>query len=104
MEIEKEYERIKELFSDRDEKQLQLIDGAIWECARLRVELNDLHDIIKKTGLIKVNPKDPSMQKELPVSKLIVKARANYLNYIAKRSNMLGVNVDGEDDELSDYE
>lgn len=104
MEIEKEYERIKELFSDRDEKQLQLIDGAIWECARLRVELNDLHDIIKKTGLIKVNPKDPSMQKELPVSKLIVKARANYLNYIAKLSNMLGVNVDGEDDELSDYE
>ena len=104
MEIEKEYERIKELFSDRDEKQLQLIDGAIWECARLRVELNDLHDIIKKTGLIKVNPKDPSMQKELPVSKLIVKARANYLNYIAKLSNMLGVNVDGEDHELSDYE
>ena len=104
MEIEKEYERIKELFSDGDEKQLQLIDGAIWECARLRVELNDLHDIIKKTGLIKVNPKDPSMQKELPVSKLIVKARANYLNYIAKLSNMLGVNVDGEDDELSDYE
>ena len=44
------------------------------------------------------------MQKELPVSKLIVKARANYLNYIAKLSNMLGVNVDGEDDELSDYE
>lgn len=104
MEIEKEYERIKELFSDGDEKQLQLIDGAIWECARLRVELNDLHDIIKKTGLIKVNPKDPSMQKELPVSKLIVKARANYLNYIAKLSNMLGVNVDDEDDELSDYE
>lgn len=104
MNINQEYERIKELFSGVDEKQLQLVDGAIWECARLRIELNDLHEIIKKSGLVKVHPDNPSMQKELPVSKLIVKARANYLNYIAKLSNLLGRNIEDDEDDLEDFE
>lgn len=104
LEIEKEYERIKNLFIGCDEKQLQLIDGAIIECARIRAELDNLHEIIKESKTIKINPNDPTLQKELPVSKLIVKARANYLNYIAKLSNMLGVNIDDEDEDLGDYE
>ncbi|WP_394896286.1 zinc-binding protein [Clostridium paraputrificum] len=104
VEVQKEYERIKELFSGVDEKQMQLIDGALWEAARLRVELNDLNKIIKETGLLKTKPGDPSMQKELPVSKLVVKVRANYLNYIAKLSNVLGKNIEEEEDDLGDYE
>lgn len=104
LDIEKEYQRIKELFSGIDEKQLNLIDGAIWECARVKKELDDLHKIIEETGLVKVNPNNSSMQKELPVSKLIVKVRANYLNYIAKLSNVLGRNIEDDEDELSDYE
>ena len=104
LDIRQEYERIKELFSGVDEKQLELADGAIWECARLRIELNALHEIIKESGLIKVHPKNPTMQKELPVSKLVVKSRANYLNYIAKLSNILGKEIEEDDDELSDYE
>lgn len=104
MEIREEYERIKELFSGVDENQLKLVDGAIIECARLKKELDDLHKIINETGLVKVNPKNPSMQKELPVSKLIVKARANYLNYISKLSNVLGKDIGEEDDDLNEYE
>jgi hypothetical protein len=104
LDIKQEYERIKELFKDCDDNQLALLDGSFWECARLRVELNDLHDIVKKSGLVKVNPKNPSQQLELPVSKLIVRVRANYLNYIAKLSNILGKVVSEEDDELEDYE
>ena len=104
MNVLKEYERIKALFDGADESQLNLIDGAIWEAARIRVELNTLHEIVKESGLIKVHPQNPALQKELPVSKLIVKARANYLNYISKLSNLLGKNIDDEDDDLSDYE
>ena len=63
VEVQKEYERIKELFAGVDEKQMQLIDGALWEAARLRVELNDLNKIIKETGLLKTKPGDPYMQK-----------------------------------------
>ena len=104
MEVKQEYERLKELFNECDELQLNLLDGSLWECARLRVELNDLHEIIKKTGLVKINPNNPSMQRELPVSKLVVKTRANYLNYIAKLSGILGKTILEEDDSLAEYE
>jgi hypothetical protein len=102
--VEEEYTRIKALFEGTDEKQLSLIDGTIWEVARLRVELDRLHDIVKQTGLVKVHPDNPVLQKELPVSKLITKVRANYLNYIAKLSNILGKNIDEDDDDLEAYE
>lgn len=104
LEVEKEYARIKALFIGVDEKQLELLDGTIWEAARLRIELDNLYELINKSGLIKVHPSNPSMQKELPVSKMVVKVRANYLNYIAKLSNILGKNIDDEDDGLSEYE
>jgi hypothetical protein len=103
MKVEEEYERIKEIFNECDEKQLQLLEGAIWEAARLRIELDDLYSIVNQTGLVKLNPNNPLMQKELPVSKLIVKTRANYLNYISKLSNILGKNIDDEDDDLNEY-
>ena len=104
MEVRQEYERIKALFTGIDEKQLDLIDGAIWEAARLRVELDDLYEIVKKSGLVAVSAKNPSMQKELPVSKMIIKVRANYLNYIAKLSNILGKNIEDDDNNLEEYE
>ena len=99
MDPRQEYERIKALFDGVDEKQLALVDGALWEAARLRVELNRLNEIVQETGLVKVHPDNPGMQKELPVSRLIVKARANYLNYIAKLSAILGKNAGGDDDD-----
>lgn len=105
MDINQEYERIKSLFDGIDEKQLALIDGAICEAARLRVELNKLHDLVKQSGLIKVDPENPLRQKELPVSRMKVKVRANYLNYIVKLSQILGRNLnDEEDDDLSEFE
>lgn len=104
LEVRQEYERIRGLFTDCDENQLSLLEGSIWEAARLRVELDSLHEIVKTTGLIKVDPKNPGRQKELPVSKQITRVRANYLNYIAKLANILGKVVHEEDDGLSDYE
>jgi hypothetical protein len=102
--VVKEYERIKALFATVDEKQLALVDGALWEAARLRIELDRLNEIISQTGLVKLHPDNPALQRELPVSKLAVKVRANYLNYIAKLSKVLGASIDDEDDELNEFE
>lgn len=103
MEVNKEYDRIKALFENADEKQLELMDGAILEAAKMRVELNRLNDIKDRTGLLKVNPNNEAQQKELPVAKLLLKARANYLNYMTKLASMLGVDPE-EDDDMNEYE
>lgn len=104
LKVEQEYERLKKLFDSVDEKQLSLIDGALWECARLKIELDDLNKIVKESGLLKVSSTNKSLQKELPVSKMIVKVRANYLNYIAKLANILGKTIDDDDNDLEDFE
>ena len=57
-----------------------------------------LKDIEQRRELVKISDRDNRLQKELPVSKVIVKQRANYLNYISKLSNILG-KIDPEDDE-----
>lgn len=104
MDPQQEYKRIKALFDGVDEKQLALVDGALWEAARLRVELDRLNEIVRQTGLVKVHPDNPGMQKELPVSRMIIKVRANYLNYIAKLSGVLGKSIDDEDDDMKEFE
>lgn len=103
IELQQEYDRIKALFADVDEKQLQLVDGAILEAARLRVELDRLHEIVKVTGLIKVDPTNPQRQKVLPVSKELPKVRAGYTNIIFKLARILGAGVNEEDLGLEDY-
>ena len=102
--VQTEYERIKELFQGVDEKQISLVDGAIMEAARLRVELERLNEIVKITGLVAVNPAKQSQQKELPVSKMITKVRANYLSYISRLSALLGRNVGEDEDDLAEFE
>ena len=104
LEIQQEYERIKGLFEGVDEKQIALVDGSIIEAARLRIELNRLNEIVKVTGLVAINPNNPAQQRELPVSKMITKVRANYLSYISRLSALLGKNVSDEDDELDEFE
>lgn len=103
IEIRQEYERIKKLFVDVDEKQLQLVDGAILEAARLRVELDRLHEIVKQSGLIKIDPNNPTRQKTLPVSKELPKVRAGYTNIIFKLARVLGAGINEEDLGLDDY-
>lgn len=102
--VKQEYERIKNLFADVDEKQLQLIDGAIWEAARLRVELDRLNEIAQRSGLIKFDPNNPSRQKALPVAKELPKVRASYINVIFKLARILGAGINDEDLGLEDYE
>lgn len=103
IEIRQEYERIKKLFADVDEKQLQLVDGAILEAARLRVELDRLHEIVKRSGLIKIDENNPTRQKALPVSKELPKVRAGYANIIFKLARVLGAGINEEDLGLDDY-
>ncbi|WP_302593811.1 hypothetical protein [uncultured Megasphaera sp.] len=103
-EVKAEYERIKALFDGSDDHMLQLLDGSFIEAARLRVELNRLHAVVQETGLIKINPDNPRMQKELPVSRMLPKVRANYANLIFKLAAILGKNVVDEEDGLGEYE
>ena len=102
--IAAEHERLRGLFAGVDENQLALADGAIWEAARIRDELDALHGRVKESGLVKFHPNAPSLQKVLPVARELPKLRAGYANIIFKLMRVLGTTVDEEDLGLGDYE
>lgn len=103
-EIQKEYKRIKAIFKETDKKQLSLLDGLILEAARTRVDLNNLQSVAKKTGLLKINPSSPFMQKELAVSRVLPKVRASYTNMMFKLAKALSNDIDEDDLGLDEYE
>lgn len=100
-----EYDRIREIFKESDPELLEVMDGVIWEAARCRAELDELHEIVAKSGLILVDRKNPLRQKELPVSRQLVRVRASYLNHMTKLAKVFGQNAPEDDDlGLDEYE
>ena len=102
--VVQEHDRLRALFADVDEKQVELADGAIWEAARIRHQLDEINERAKVSGLVKFHPQDPTKQKVLPVSKELPKLRAGYANIIFKLIRVLGANVNEEELGLDDYE
>lgn len=101
--VQKEYKRLRGLFEDADEKQKAAYDGAFWEAARLKAELERLHAIADKSGLVKVDPKNPERQKPLPIAQMIVRISSNYLAYTSRIAHALGKSVpDDEDDSFEE--
>lgn len=104
MSAECEYERLKNIFSDAEPRQLELLDHVFLEAARIKSELDSMNEIVKVSGRVRVNPKNPAIQKVLPVSKELEKARASYAHYISVLSKALSaVNTSDDTDGLEDY-
>ena len=96
--------------SNQTGRHIMLYGGSIlrvyggYDDERLRAELDSLHEIVKRTGLLHYDTNNPNRQKELPVSRMLPKVRAGYTNVIFKLSKVLGAVVNEEDLGLDDYE
>ena len=99
-EVEREYKRLKALFADMDEKQQAVWDGVCMEAAQLK----KLNAAARKSGLVKIDPKNPERQKELPVSKMITRISANYLSYMSRIAHALGKPVQEDEDDSFEEE
>lgn len=89
---ELEYDRLNKLYKDIPENKRSLVDGLIHQAARLRVQLDDLWEDLKKKGNV-----EPFQQKndgvtfdrERPESKIFIQSDKNYLAIIKKLDEML---------------
>lgn len=87
-----EYERIKALYSKIPGNKLELVEGLIWQAARLRVSLDDLYIDLKKNGnteLFKQGADSIEYSRERPESKIFAIRDKNYLAIIKKLDEML---------------
>lgn len=102
----KEYERLLSVYAEQnaDDLKLKTYDPLIKECARAKVQLDELNSIAKKTGLIKVHPDYPDLQKQLPVATELTKVRASLTNMLTKLDKILCANATEEWDDLEEFE
>ncbi|MDF2591388.1 MAG: zinc-binding protein [Clostridia bacterium] len=97
-----EIERLKAEFIGASENKLRafaLIEQAAYE----RLYLRRLNEQALATGLVKIHPKNPQMQKALPVSNEISKHSASLTNIMDKLIKHLYTETDDDDDGLDEY-
>ena len=68
-EVQKERDILDEIFEDLDTKHKKLISGILDEAAFLKVENNNLRKVMNKTGMVKIHPKNPGVQKTTEAAK-----------------------------------
>lgn len=94
---EKEYERLAKLYADIPANKRELVDGLLWQAARLRVSLDDLWQDLKKNGSVETFQQKydgVEFMRERPESKIFATRDKNYLATIKKLDELLPAKSD----------
>lgn len=96
---EKEFEKLTEIFKDVEPGKQKLVEGLISDASFLYAENWDIRNIIDKSGgMVKVNPKNLSMQKQTEAGKQYLKNINSYSVIIKTLNGILMKNtIEGED-------
>ena len=100
---EKELEKLKEIFQEVEEPKRKLVEGLIEDAAFLRAENYILKQVIKKTGMVKVHPEYPELQKPTEVGKQYLKNINSYSVVIKTLNGVLQKNAIEPEDEFDEF-
>lgn len=99
-----ELNKLNEIFKDVDESNRKLVEGLIQDAAFLYAENYELKQILKETGMIKIHPNNPSLQKPLPIAKEYRQNLNSYSVVIKSLSSILQKKIDDDDDDMEEFE
>jgi len=89
-----EYDRLAELYENIPANKRKLVEGLLWQAARLRVSLDDLWEDIKENGnteMFKQANDGVEFPRERPESKIFAIRDKSYLSIIKKLDELLPV-------------
>lgn len=88
-----ELEKLQSIFKNVEEAKAELVQGLISDAAFLKTENAMLKDSMKKTGMVKIHPKYPEIQKSTEAAKQYLKNVNSYANVIKTLNKVLNKNV-----------
>ena len=91
---QEEYERLSVLYKTIPANKRALVDGLLWQAARLRVSLDDLYADLQKNGnteMFKQANDGVEFPRERPESKIFSARDKSYLSIIKKLDELLPV-------------
>lgn len=101
---QQELAKLREIFRDVDEPKRKLVEGLIVDAAFLHAENSVLRESIATTGMVKIHPDHPDIQKPVETAKQYLKNINSYSVVIKTLNGVLSKNVLGDEDDLGDYE
>ncbi|ABR48564.1 hypothetical protein Amet_2410 [Alkaliphilus metalliredigens QYMF] len=102
--FEKELEKLKEIFQDVEISKKKLVEGLIDDAAFLKAENYVLKQSIDKTGMVKVHPTLPEIQKPIEGARQYLKNINSYAAVIKTLNGVLNKGLVEDDDELDEFE
>ena len=101
---QKELAKLTKIFEVVEEGKKELVQGLIEDAAFLAAENHELREILSLTGMIKVHPKYPDIQKPTEAGKQYLKNINSYSVVIKTLNGVLNKSAIEEDDELEEFE
>jgi hypothetical protein len=103
-EYQKELAKLTEIFKDVEEPKRQLIAGLIQDAAFLYAENFVLKKQITQTGMVKIHPQRPEMQKPIETAKQYLKNINSYAVVIKTLNGVLMKSGIDDDEDLDEFE
>ena len=101
---QKELEKLNELFKDVEEQKQKLVEGLIEDAAFLFAENIVLKQSLAKSGMVKVHPEHPNIQKPTEAAKQYLKNVNSYAVIIKTLNSVLSKGILDDYDDLSEFE
>jgi hypothetical protein len=99
-----ELTKLTEIFKDVEVTKRKLVEGLIEDAAFLKSENYILKKAITETGMVKIHPDHPDLQKPIETAKQYLKNINSYSVVIKTLNGVLNKNIIEDDDDLSDFE
>ena len=99
-----ELAKLTEIFSEVDPNKAKLVAGLIEDAAFLKAENYILKQTITVTGMVKIHPQYPEMQKSTEAAKQYLKNVNSYAVVVKALNGVLAKGVIEEDEELDEFE
>jgi len=102
--FERELAKLIEIFQDVEPSRKKLVEGLVEDAAFLKAENFVLKQSINKTGMVKVHPTSPEIQKPIEAARQYLKNINSYAVVIKTLNGVLNKGLLEEDDELDEFE
>ncbi len=100
---EQELTKLKELFNDVEPSKAKLVEGLIEDAAFLMAENKMLKQLTMETGMVRVHPEYPEMQKPTEAAKQYLKNVNSYAVIIKTLNSILQKNTVEQDDAFDEF-
>ena len=103
-EYQLELEKLESIFAEVEPSRKKLVEGLIEDAAFLKAENFILKQQIAETGMVKIHPQHPELQKPILTAAQYLKNINSYAVVIKTLNGVLAKNVIEDDDDLDEFE